>query len=58
MNNRIYLEKYTKEELLELLSIYAKDWLAMDGVWFQSVERKFGMARQCSMMRKLGSALP
>ncbi len=33
-----------KEELLRLLEIYAKNWLAMDGVWFQSVESKFGMA--------------
>lgn len=34
---------YSKEELVELISIYSKNWLAMDGVWFQSVERKFGM---------------
>ncbi len=33
----------TKEQLIELLGIYAKNWLAMDGVWFQSVERKHGM---------------
>lgn len=34
----------SKDKLLQLLDIYAKNWLAMDGVWFQSVERKFGMA--------------
>jgi hypothetical protein len=33
-----------KEELLTLIEIYAKDWLAMDGVWFQSVEDKYGMS--------------
>ncbi len=32
-----------KEELLRLIENYAKNWLAMDGVWFQSVESKFGM---------------
>jgi len=32
-----------KEELLKLIEIYAKNWLAMDGVWFQSIEDKFGM---------------
>ncbi len=32
-----------KEELLKLIEIYAKNWLAMDGVWFQSVENKFGI---------------
>ncbi len=25
------------------MEIYSKNWLAMDGVWFQSVERKCGM---------------
>lgn len=29
--------------LEELVEIYCKDWLAMDGVWFQSIEKKFGM---------------
>ncbi|UWG96269.1 DUF6125 family protein [Dehalobacter sp. DCM] len=33
----------SKEELIELIGIYAKNWTALDGVWFQSVERKFGM---------------
>ncbi len=33
----------SRERLVELLSLYAKNWLAMDGVWFQSVERKLGM---------------
>lgn len=43
MERTDHLEAYSKEELIGLLSIYAKNWLAMDGVWFQSVERKFGM---------------
>jgi len=33
----------THEELLDVLDMYSKNWLAMDGVWFQSVERKYGM---------------
>jgi hypothetical protein len=33
-----------KEQLLRLTEIYAKNWLAMDGVWFQSIEDKFGMS--------------
>lgn len=32
-----------KDDLLKLIEIYSKNWLAMDGVWFQSIERKFGM---------------
>lgn len=43
MKNQDILYSLTKEELIELIDIYSKNWLAMDGVWFQSVERKFGM---------------
>ncbi len=37
------LLNFTKEELIKLIEIYSKNWLAMDGAWFQSVERKYGM---------------
>jgi hypothetical protein len=37
------LENLSKENLIELLNMYSKNWLAMDGVWFQSVEQKYGM---------------
>lgn len=37
------IQTLSKEKLLELIDIYAKNWLAMDGVWFQSIEKKFGM---------------
>lgn len=43
MKNSKVLEELTKEQLIELLEIYSKNWLALDGVWFQSVEEKFGM---------------
>lgn len=43
MVNKV-LEQLDKEELIKLIEIYSKNWLAMDGVWFQSVERKFGIA--------------
>jgi hypothetical protein len=33
----------SKEELLDLLADAAKNWLAHDGLWFQAVEREFGM---------------
>ena len=38
-----FLRSLPKERLIELIEDYAKNWLAMDGVWFQSVERKWGM---------------
>ena len=43
MDARGALEALSREQLIELLDIYAKNWLAMDGVWFQSVEEKEGM---------------
>ena len=37
------LDTMPREKLVELIGIYSKNWLAMDGFWFQSVERKLGM---------------
>lgn len=37
------LERLSKEELIELVEIYSKDWLACDGLWFQAVEARHGM---------------
>ncbi len=37
------LENLTKEELIEIIVDEAKNWLAHDGLWFQAVERNFGM---------------
>jgi hypothetical protein len=37
------LENLSRDDLISLIEIYAKHWLAMDGVWFQSVEEKYGM---------------
>lgn len=37
------LDLLSKEELKDLVRIYAKNIYALDGVWFQSVEEKSGM---------------
>lgn len=52
-----YLAELSKEQLLELIELYAKNWLAHDGVWFQSIEGNSVWRRPCTMMRKRGSAL-
>ncbi len=36
------LSKLSKEQLEELVRTYARNMLALDGVWFQSVERELG----------------
>ena len=37
------IEELNREDLMSLLKIYAKNWLAHDGCWFLSVEEKSGM---------------
>ncbi|EQB22706.1 MULTISPECIES: DUF6125 family protein [Dehalobacter] len=46
------IDDLTKEELLELNKIYAKNWLAHDGLWFQSIEQKYGMDIAIDMDRE------
>ncbi len=37
------LEKLSREKLIKLVKVYAKNWLAHDGSWFLSAEKVFGM---------------
>lgn len=37
------IDDLSREELVDLLSDFAKRWLAHDGLWFQAVESHFGM---------------
>jgi len=37
------LLKLSKEELIAYIGDLSRNWLAHDGLWFQAVERKFGM---------------
>ena len=38
------LEQLSREELIKIIIDDAKNWLAHDGVWFQAVEKRYGMA--------------
>ncbi|NLI83659.1 MAG: cytosolic protein [Deltaproteobacteria bacterium] len=44
------LKQMKREELLKLLDGVCVNWLANDGVWFQAVEKRFGMdtAKRCN----------
>lgn len=44
MTAREELLQLSAEELVSLLEDAAKNWLAHDGLWFQAVERMYGMA--------------
>lgn len=37
------LEQLSKEELIAIIIDDAKNWLAHDGLWFQAVEKMYGM---------------
>ncbi len=45
------LKKFSKEELINYIKDISKNWLAIDGTWFQAVEREFGMEKaiQCDI---------
>ena len=38
-----HLQELSREELLTLIDIHAKSWLAHDGCWFLAAEEKYGM---------------
>ncbi len=38
-----HLERLTREQLMELAEVSAKNLVALDGVWFQAVEQSAGM---------------
>ncbi|MFZ7127289.1 MAG: DUF6125 family protein [Desulfobacterales bacterium] len=44
------LRSLPREKLLELLRAVGVNWLANDGIWFQTVEKRFGMvdAKRCN----------
>jgi len=37
------LQALSRDDLIRLVQIYAKNWLAHDGCWFLAVEEKFGL---------------
>lgn len=37
------LNELSREQLIGMLDDFAKNWLAHDGLWFQAVEKEYGM---------------
>lgn len=37
------IQDMSKQDLLKLIEVYAKNWLAHDGCWFLAAEEKYGM---------------
>ncbi|MCA9734515.1 MAG: hypothetical protein H6696_19795 [Deferribacteres bacterium] len=38
-----HIQNLSRENLLKLIDVYAKNWLAHDGCWFLAAEEKYGM---------------
>ena len=47
-----------REKLLELTGEIGKNWLAMDGLWFQAIERAYGMNDANAAMIHAGIVFP
>ncbi len=43
MTKPILFEELTRKELLQILDMYAKNWLAIDGTWFLAAEQKYDL---------------
>jgi hypothetical protein len=43
MPDRELLRQFDKETLIDMLEDSSKNWLAHDGLWFQAVEKEFGL---------------
>lgn len=41
MNEELY--ELSKDQLIDYIEDISKNWLAIDGTWFQAVEKRFGM---------------
>jgi len=39
----VSLDDLSREDLLKLILVYAKNWLAHDGCWFQAIEETLGL---------------
>ena len=52
MPDREILRQHSKEELIDLLEIGAKNWLAHDGLWFLAAEDAFDMDTAIELDRK------
>ncbi len=52
MPRRDHLRQHTKEELIDLLEIAAKNWLAHDGLWFLAAEAAFDMETAIELDRR------
>lgn len=47
-----FIRDMSRKELLKLVEVYAKNWLAHDGCWFLAAEDKYGMEQAIDLDRE------
>lgn len=47
-----FLENLSREDLIKLIHVYAKNWLAHDGCWFLATEEAYGMDKAIELDTK------
>ncbi|OGU59880.1 MAG: hypothetical protein A2V66_05110 [Ignavibacteria bacterium RBG_13_36_8] len=47
-----HIEKLSCEDLLKLIQVYAKNWLAHDGCWFLAAEEKYDLQTAIELDKK------
>jgi hypothetical protein len=52
MSDRALLRTFSLETLIDMLEDQAKNWLAHDGLWFQAVERQYGLEKAIELDRE------
>lgn len=40
---RKQLQELSRETLMEMIQVYSRNWLTVDGLWFSGVEEKYGL---------------
>ena len=52
------LEKLSKDTLIDLIKMYSRNWMTLDGLWFSGVEERYGLEAALDLdtrMWKIGS---
>ena len=50
-----HLKNLSREELLTLIEVHAKNWLAHDGCWFLAAEEQYGLEAAIELDTRAGS---
>ena len=47
------IQEMTKQQLLEVIRLFSRNWITLDGLWFTLVEDTFGLEAALDLDRKM-----